>query len=41
MPFTLNIADEVIVLDEGKIIASGNPKEIKKNKKVLEAYLGD
>jgi branched-chain amino acid transport system ATP-binding protein len=40
MNFTLGIADEVIVLDEGKIIASGTPKEIKKNKKVLEAYLG-
>ena len=41
MNFTLGIADTVIVLDEGKIIASGTPKEIKKNKKVLEAYLGD
>jgi ABC-type branched-subunit amino acid transport system ATPase component len=41
MNFTLGIADEVIVLDEGKIIAKGTPKEIKKNKKVLEAYLGD
>ncbi len=41
MNFTLGIADEVIVLDEGKIIAKGPPKEIKKNKKVLEAYLGE
>ena len=41
MNFTLNIADEVIVLDEGKIIAKGKPKEIRKNKKVLEAYLGE
>jgi len=41
MNFTLGIADEVIVLDEGKIIAKGAPKDIKKNKKVLEAYLGE
>ena len=41
MNFALNLSDRVIVLDEGKIIAEGTPKEIKKNKKVLEAYLGD
>ena len=41
MNFVLNIADEVIVMDEGKIIARGTPREIKSNKKVLEAYLGD
>jgi ABC-type branched-subunit amino acid transport system ATPase component len=41
MHFTLNIADRIIVMDEGKVIAQGSPKEIKNNKKVLEAYLGD
>ena len=41
MQFTLNIADKVIVMDEGKVIAEGTPKQIQKNKKVLEAYLGD
>jgi len=41
MNFILNIADEVIVMDEGKIIAQGKPQQIKNNKKVLEAYLGD
>ena len=41
MNFTLGIADEVIVMDEGKVIAKGNPKEIKNNKRVLEAYLGE
>ncbi len=39
--FTLKIADEVIVMDGGKIIAQGTPKQIKNNKQVLEAYLGD
>jgi len=41
MNFVLNIADNVIVLDEGKVIAEGKPSKIKSNKKVLEAYLGD
>jgi len=41
MNFTLSLADEVIVLDEGKVIAKGRPAQVKKNKKVLEAYLGE
>jgi ABC-type branched-subunit amino acid transport system ATPase component len=41
MNFVLNIADEVVVMDEGKVITQGKPSLIKKNKKVLEAYLGD
>lgn len=41
MNFVLNLADEVIVMDEGKVIAQGKPEQIKNNKKVLEAYLGD
>ena len=41
MNFVLNIADSVVVLDEGKVIASGKPDIIKNNKRVLEAYLGD
>jgi len=41
MNFVLNIADEVIVMDEGKVIVQGKPSEIKNNKKVLEAYLGE
>lgn len=40
MNFTLNLADRVIVVDEGKIIAEGTPGEIKKNSKVLKAYFG-
>jgi branched-chain amino acid transport system ATP-binding protein/neutral amino acid transport system ATP-binding protein len=40
MTFVLKIADEIIVMDEGKVIAEGKPEEIKNNPKVLEAYLG-
>lgn len=41
MNFTLSIADEVIVMDEGRVIAKGSPEEIKNNPIVLEAYLGE
>jgi ABC-type branched-subunit amino acid transport system ATPase component len=41
MNFTLGIADEVIVMDEGKVIATGKPEYIRNNKKVLESYLGE
>lgn len=41
MNFVLNMADEVIVMDEGKVIAQGKPEQIKKNKQVLEAYFGN
>jgi len=41
MNFTLKIADRIIVMDEGKIIAQGSPGQIKNNPKVIEAYLGE
>lgn len=41
MDFALGLADFVIVMDEGKVIAKGKPEEIRNNPKVLEAYLGE
>ncbi|MCK4714637.1 MAG: ABC transporter ATP-binding protein, partial [Candidatus Aenigmarchaeota archaeon] len=41
MNFTLGIADRVVVMHQGRVIAEGTPKQIKKNPKVLEAYLGE
>ena len=41
MNFTLNIADWVIVMEKGKVIAEGKPEEIRNNPEVLEAYLGE
>jgi len=41
MDFALNLADFVVVMDEGKVIAKGKSKEIRNNPKVLEAYLGE
>jgi len=41
MNFVMDLADYIFVMDEGKIIAHGKPKAIQKNRKVLDAYLGD
>ncbi len=34
------VCDHVTVLDEGRIIAEGSPDEIRRNPRVIEAYLG-
>jgi ABC-type branched-subunit amino acid transport system ATPase component len=41
MKFVFGIADEIIVMDKGVIIAEGNAKNMKNNPKVIETYLGD
>ncbi len=40
MELVMEIADQVVVLDSGKCIATGTPAEIRRNPLVLEAYLG-
>ena len=41
MNFVMDLVDYIYVLDYGKVIAQGKPEEIRHNKKVLEAYLGE
>ena len=40
MDFVMGVSDDVVVLSEGRVLARGKPAEIRKNPKVLEAYLG-
>jgi branched-chain amino acid transport system ATP-binding protein len=40
MELVMGVADQVVVLDGGRLIASGPPQEIRTNPLVLEAYLG-
>ena len=40
MSLVMNVADQVVVIDSGAIIATGTPTTIQKNSRVIEAYLG-
>lgn len=40
MAVVMNLAERIVVLDEGKIIADGSPEQVSKNELVQEVYLG-
>ncbi len=40
MDLIMSVADQIVVLDQGHLLAQGRPAEIQANEAVLEAYLG-
>ena len=40
MRVVMNICDNLTVLNSGKVIAEGAPKEIQNNQEVIDCYLG-
>ena len=41
MALVMGISDHIVVLDAGSVIAGGPPAEIRRDQRVLKAYLGD
>jgi branched-chain amino acid transport system ATP-binding protein len=41
MSLVMGVADQVVVLDAGKLVAIGSPREIQQDKRVIAAYVGE
>ncbi|MDB5805910.1 MAG: transporter ATP-binding protein [Betaproteobacteria bacterium] len=41
MEFVMSLCTRILVLAEGRIIAAGTPEEVRGNRQVIEAYLGN
>ena len=40
LDFVMQAADRVVVMNEGRVLAAGEPQEIRTNEQVVDAYLG-
>jgi ABC-type branched-subunit amino acid transport system ATPase component len=40
LPFVMSLSADIIVLDRGRIIATGSPAAVQANPAVIEAYIG-
>ena len=36
----MTVSERVVVMNEGKVIADGSPREVRTNQAVIDAYLG-
>ena len=40
MEFVMDLADPIVVLDQGHVLTEGSPEEVRSDDRVIDAYLG-